>query len=96
MNLDFSTNNYVSIGELYLVTLCVDGRLCEYSVFSFDHWQALQLAIAEHKEAGHPLPLVTGCLVEGPCHERGCDCGGRMRIKEYFVCSETKSRDLTD
>jgi hypothetical protein len=52
MNLDFSTNKYASIGELYLVTLCVDGRLYEYSVFSFDHWQALLLAIADHNNTG--------------------------------------------
>jgi hypothetical protein len=41
VNIDFSTNNYASIGELYLVTLCVDGRFYEYSVFCFEHWQAL-------------------------------------------------------
>jgi hypothetical protein len=96
MNLDFSINNYASIGEPYRVTLCVDGRLYEYSVFCLDHWQALQLAIADHRAAGHHLPLVTGCLVDGPCHDRGATVADGCISKSISLCSETKSRRLTD
>jgi hypothetical protein len=96
VNLDFSTNRDASKTDLYFVTIRIDGCWYTYYYFCFDHWHALQLAVADHQKAGHPLPLGTSCIVDGPCHDHACGCGGQKRIKEYFVFPQTKSQDLTN
>jgi len=60
-----------------------------YEYSCFDHQEALSLAISEHKTAGRPLSTGTSFLVEGPCRDRGCDCGGKKRTKAGFVLLAT-------
>jgi hypothetical protein len=68
--------------------LLVDGADA-YEYFCFDHQEALSLAVSEHKTAGRPLSTGTRFLVEGPCRDRGCDCGGKKRTKEGLVLCAT-------
>ncbi len=79
----------------YSVSLWIDLNaygLDLYEFVCFDHWQALALAISEHKTAGRPLSADTRFLVEGPCRDRNCDCGGKIRCHTGFVCAETADR----
>jgi hypothetical protein len=76
VNPDLSTNRDASKADLYFVTIRVDGCWYTNYYFCFDHWQALHLAVADHQKAGHPLPLGTSCIVDGPCHDHACGCGG--------------------
>ena len=63
-----------------------------YEYSCFDHWQALALAISDHKAAGRPFSSVTRFLVEGPCRDRGCDCGGKSRAKAGLVSGEAADK----
>lgn len=96
---DFPSNNSAPVKDSYLVAiwtnLLTDG-VDVYDYFCFDHLEALQLAISEHKMAGRPLPVDARYLVEGPCHDRGCDCGGKNRAKAGVICSEAAGRGLTN
>lgn len=86
MILDFSSSNDVAKERLYFVAINVNGRTYPYSRFAVDHLHAVQLAAADHKKAGLPLPAGTPWIAEGQCHDAGCDCGGKMRIRTgWFI-----------
>lgn len=76
----------------FLVFLWTDllGDGADASEYScFDHQEPLSLAISEHKTAGRPLSTGIRFLVEGPCRDRGCDCGGKKRAKAGLVFTAT-------
>ena len=92
MILDFSRGNHASKERLYFVAIYVDGRSYPYSCFALDHLHALQLAAADHTKAGLPLSAGTPWLVEGQCHDAGCDCGGKMRIRTGWFLGRSEAR----
>ncbi len=75
------------IGSQYIV----ESIPYMYPLSGFDHWHALKSAMAHHKNAGYLLAPGTRCLVDGPCHDPGCDYG-RIEVREYFVGNATWSR----
>jgi hypothetical protein len=92
---EFPSNNSASEKDSYSVAIWTDG-IDVYDYFCFDHLEALQLAISDHKMAGRPLPMGTRFLVEGPCHDGGCDCGGKNRAKAGVIWSEAAGLGLTN
>jgi len=69
----------------YEVAISVDGKLYLYRYLCSNHLEALMMALKDHMEAGYPLPLGTPCLVQGPCADSACDCGGKLRLKLYVT-----------
>ncbi len=96
MAVKFPSKNAVPRRDVYTVSID-NGRLYFYFCFCFNHSQALEEAIAQHRENGLPLPLGTRCLVDGPCQELGCDCNGeKILILECFVMPESEARGFTN
>jgi hypothetical protein len=94
-----ASNQSSSEKPLYLVFLWTDLKADGLDLYEYvcrDHCEAVALAISEHKSAGRPLSMNTRFLVEGPCPDRGCDCGGKLRAKMGFVCPETTDRGWTN
>lgn len=60
---------------MYSVAIHDDGRLYLYPCLSSNHRQALDIAVANHKQVWRPLPSNFRGLVDCPCHESGCNCG---------------------
>lgn len=75
--------------EVYTVAIVVDECAYLYPCPCLNHKQALEMAFAAHIEASRPLPLGTRCLVDGPCQESDCNCGGRNRTMDCFTCTGT-------
>jgi len=90
--LDFSSSNDTSKERLYFVAISVNSRTYPYSCFALDHLHALQLAAADHTNAGLPLPPGTPWVVEGECRDTGCDCGGKMRITTGWFMGQPEMR----
>jgi hypothetical protein len=89
---EFPSNPVSSEKRPYSVSLWTDLKAYGLDLYEFvciDHWQALALAISEHKAAGRPLFANTRFLVEGPCLDQGC---GKQRCIAGFVCPETADR----
>lgn len=93
MKLDFPSN-YHAVKDLYWVSIGVGATPYLYPVFSHSHFEALMTAVTEHQKAGYPLPVGTCCYVDGPCHERACDCG-KIRIIKYVIISTTSGASST-
>lgn len=91
---DFESKKSLFEKDTYSVALWTDlwanGDAYEY--FCGDHMEALEFAVSEHKMAGRPLPLGTCYLVQGPCHDPNCDCGGKIRCKTGLLFPETAAR----
>lgn len=94
-----ASNPSSSENRAYFIALWTDlgaDGMDIYEYFGVDHWEALALAISDHKSAGRPLSIDTRFYVEGPCPDRGCDCGGKTRAKFGFVCCITADRGWTN
>lgn len=96
---DFESKRSSFEKDTYLVALWTDleaDGADAYDYFCGDHMEALGLAISEHKMAGRPLPIGTSYLVQGPCHDACCDCGGKIRCKAGTLFPETAGRGWTN
>ena len=84
-----SASDHHLIEAVYWVSIAVGAKTYMYPLFSYSHFEALSTAMTEHQRAGHPLPAGTCCYVDGPCHDRACQCGGKIRIIGYITQSTT-------
>lgn len=94
MMLDFASNHH-AIKDVFWVGIAVGATLYTYPLFSHSHFEALRTAVTEHRTAGHPLPAGTCCYVDGPCHDRACECGGKIRTIKYITLSTTSGTSST-
>ena len=89
-----TASNSFGFSNVYAVSIYVDESLYAYFPVASSHLEALQTAIADHLDAGHPLPDGTRCVVVGLCNDYGCACG-KMRTKVVFILPETGDSSLT-
>lgn len=82
--------NYTFI-TWYDVGIAVGGSLYCYGYMCSNHDEALHMALADHLKKGYPLPPGSLCTVLGPCADLNCKCGGKIRVRQYYSYSPSKS-----
>ena len=73
--------------DIYCIGVVVDGAAYMYGCDCFNHWEALEMALIQHRAAGISIPVGTYCYVYGACHDPGCHCGKDQVIK-YKVTTD--------
>ena len=94
MLLDYASNHH-AVKDVFWVAIALGARTYMYPLFSQSHFEALLTAVNEHRSAGYPLPAGTCCYVDGPCHDRACNCGGQIRTIKYITLPTTSGASST-